>query len=119
MTTGAILVTGGCGYIGSHVAWACLDAGRRVVVLDDLSTGFRDLAPPDAVFVEGLAGDRALVARIIAEHGVTAVIHMAAKTVVPDSLADPMSYYHTNLGESLYSSSSRIFDSICDCHKSG
>ncbi len=96
-----VLVTGGAGYIGSHVAWACLDAGRRVVVVDDLSTGFRDLVPPAAVFVEGSAGDRDLMRATLAGHDVSAVIHMAAKTVVPDSLADPVSYYHTNLGESL------------------
>ena len=96
-----VLVTGGAGYIGSHVAWACLDAGRRVVVVDDLSTGFRDLVPPAAVFVEGSAGDRDLVRAALATHDVGAVIHMAAKTVVPDSLIDPISYYHTNLGESL------------------
>ena len=96
-----VLVTGGAGYIGSHVAWACLDAGRPVVVLDDLSTGFRDLIPPDAAFVEGSVGDRELVRATLDRHGVGAVIHMAAKTVVPDSLIDPISYYHTNLGESL------------------
>ena len=96
-----VLVTGGAGYIGSHVAWACLDAGRRVVVVDDLSTGFRDLVPAEAVFVEGSAGDRDLMRTTLAGHDVSAVIHMAAKTVVPESLTDPISYYHTNLGESL------------------
>ena len=96
-----VLVTGGAGYIGSHVALACLDAGRGVVILDDLSTGFRGLVPEAAVFVEGSVGDRDLVTETLRTHRVGAVIHMAAKTVVPDSLADPVSYYHTTLGESL------------------
>jgi len=99
--SGAILITGGAGYIGSHTAYACLDAGRRVAVLDDLSTGRRELVPPDAAFVEGSIHDQDLVRRAVREHDVTAAIHFAAKTVVPDSVADPAAYYHANFAGAL------------------
>jgi UDP-glucose 4-epimerase len=110
MKPGAILVTGGAGYIGSHTAWACLDAGREVVVLDDLSTGRRNLVPPKAAFVEGSVEDRALVDSTLRSHGVSAVLHFAAKTVVPDSIADPISYYRTNLA-----GSAALIDAVVAC----
>lgn len=97
---GSILITGGAGYIGSHAAWACLDAGREVVVLDDLSTGRRELVPEAAAFVEGRTADRDLVHAVVREHRVGAVLHFAAKTVVPESVADPLAYYRTNLAGS-------------------
>jgi UDP-glucose 4-epimerase len=92
----AVLVTGGAGYIGSHTALELLDAGEKVVVLDDLSTGFRATVPGEATFVQGDAGDEALVSRLIDEHGIEAILHFAAKIVVPESVADPLAYYFNN-----------------------
>ncbi|OYY11842.1 MAG: UDP-glucose 4-epimerase GalE [Rhizobiales bacterium 35-68-8] len=92
----AVLVTGGAGYIGSHMVHALLDAGEQVVVLDDLSTGFRWAVAPQAAFVPGDVSDEALVKAIVAEHKVDAVIHFAARIVVPDSVADPLGYYLAN-----------------------
>ena len=92
----AVLVTGGAGYIGGHMVLALLEAGERVVVLDDLSTGHRWAVPPEAAFVQGDFGDRDLVAAILDEHGVDAVAHFAAKIVVPDSIFDPLGYYLNN-----------------------
>ncbi|MGN6147056.1 MAG: UDP-glucose 4-epimerase GalE [Rhizomicrobium sp.] len=92
----SILVTGGAGYIGSHMVYALADAGQDVVVLDNLTTGLRGLVSEDAQFIEGNAGDTALVGRIIAEHRVDAIIHFAGSIVVPDSVADPLSYYANN-----------------------
>jgi UDP-glucose 4-epimerase len=91
-----VLVTGGAGYIGSHMVLELLDAGERVVVLDDLSTGYRWAVPSEAVFVQGDAGDGPLVERVIAEHKIDAIIHFAARIVVPDSVADPLHYYLAN-----------------------
>lgn len=92
----AVLVTGGAGYIGSHMVHALLDAGEQVVVLDDLSTGFRWAVAPQAAFVPGDVSDEALVKAIVAEHKIDAVIHFAARIVVPDSVADPLGYYLAN-----------------------
>ena len=91
-----VLVTGGAGYIGSHMVLALLDAGDKAVVIDNLSTGFRSAVPPPAVLVEGNIGDQDLVRRVIAEHGVRAIIHFAGSIVVPDSVADPLGYYLNN-----------------------
>src|SRR5258708_6829342 len=91
-----ILVTGGAGYIGSHMVHALVDAGESIVVLDNLSTGF-DWAVPKAVpLVVGETGDQTLVAALIAAHNVDAIIHFAASIVVPDSVADPLGYYRNN-----------------------
>jgi UDP-glucose 4-epimerase len=92
----AVLVTGGAGYIGSHVVLELLDAGERVVVLDDLSAGFRWAVPPEAVFVAGDVADQTLVGRTVEEHGIDAILHFAAKIVVPESVADPLAYYLGN-----------------------
>jgi UDP-glucose 4-epimerase len=91
-----VLVTGGAGYIGSHMVHALLDAGERVVVLDDLSTGFDWAVAQGAQFVIGDAGDQALVAHLIAEHRIEAIVHFAASIVVPDSVRNPLGYYHNN-----------------------
>jgi UDP-glucose 4-epimerase len=91
-----ILVTGGAGYIGSHMVHDLVDAGESVIVLDNLSTGFRFLIPAAVPFVAGSTGDRALVAKTIQQHGITAVIHFAASIVVPESVADPLAYYRNN-----------------------
>ena len=92
----AVLVTGGAGYIGSHMVLELIDAGETVVVLDDLSTGFRRSVPPEAHFVQGDMGDGGLVARTIEEYGVDAIAHFAARIVVPDSVSDPLGYYLNN-----------------------
>ncbi|MBI3436016.1 MAG: UDP-glucose 4-epimerase GalE [Proteobacteria bacterium] len=92
----AILVSGGAGYIGSHMVHALADAGERVVVLDNLSSGFRWALPAGVALVEGESGDQALVGKLIAEHGVVSIIHFAASIVVPDSVRDPLGYYRNN-----------------------
>jgi UDP-glucose 4-epimerase len=95
------LVTGGAGYIGSHVAWALADSGWRVVVLDDLSTGRRSLVPPAATFVQGHAGDGSLLRALMGEEKIGAVLHFAGSIVVPESVSDPISYYRNNLSGSI------------------
>ena len=92
----AVLVTGGAGYIGSHMVLALVDAGETALVLDDLSTGFKEAVHPKATLVVGDVSDEKLVASIIKEHKIDAVIHFAAKIVVPDSVADPLGYYLAN-----------------------
>jgi UDP-glucose 4-epimerase len=91
-----ILVSGGAGYIGSHMVLELLDRGERVVVLDDLSTGFWWAVPKEATFVQGDMGDQDLVGRVIAEHGISEIAHFAARIVVPDSVSDPLGYYLNN-----------------------
>jgi UDP-glucose 4-epimerase len=91
-----VLVTGGAGYIGSHMVYELADAGERVVVLDNLSTGFDWAVAKGVPLVVGETGDEALVARLIREHGVDAIIHFAASIVVPDSVRDPLGYYRNN-----------------------
>ena len=91
-----VLVTGGAGYIGSHTVHELIETGEDVVVLDNLSTGFRFLVPDNVHFVVGSTGDRELVARTIREFGVDAIVHFAASIVVPDSVADPLGYYRNN-----------------------
>lgn len=92
----AVLVTGGAGYIGSHMVWELLDHGEEVVVIDRLSTGF-DWAVPDAAeLIVGDIGDQDLVERIIEEKGVDSIIHFAGSIIVPESVADPLGYYLNN-----------------------
>ena len=91
-----ILVTGGAGYIGSHMVLALQDAGEQVVVLDNLSTGFRWAVAESVPLIVGDFGDEDLVTRILREHSVSAIIHFAAKIVVPESVADPLTYYLNN-----------------------
>jgi UDP-glucose 4-epimerase len=91
-----VLVTGGAGYIGSHMVHEFADAGEPVLVLDNLSTGFRFLIPASVPFVAGSTGDRALVNDIIARRGITAIVHFAASIVVPESVSDPLMYYSNN-----------------------
>jgi len=91
-----VLVTGGAGYIGSHMVHALVDAGEPVVVLDDLSTGFRSALPQSVPLCVGDAGDQNLVASIIGDHKISAIIHFAGSIVVPDSLRDPLGYYRNN-----------------------
>ena len=93
----SVLVTGGAGYIGGHMALGLLDAGETVVVLDNLSTGFAWAVPEGAKLVVGDTGDKDLVERLIREHGIDAIAHFAAKIVVPESVRDPLGYYLNNV----------------------
>jgi UDP-glucose 4-epimerase len=93
----SVLVTGGAGYIGGHMALALLDAGETVVVLDNLSTGFAWAVPEGARLVVGDTGDADLVAGLIEEHAIDAIAHFAAKIVVPESVRNPLGYYLNNV----------------------
>lgn len=104
-----ILVTGGAGYIGSHVVRQLGEAGYPVVVLDNLSTGFED-AVIHGDLVIGDTGDRELVSRLLQQYAVGAVMHFAAHTIVPESVADPLKYYANNTG------STRNLLSCCQQH---
>jgi UDP-glucose 4-epimerase len=95
MAQGTILVTGGAGYIGSHVALQLRGRGERVVILDDLSRGFRQAAL-DTPLVVGSVGDRDVVRALLKSQGVDTVMHFAAYTVVPESVRDPLKYYGNN-----------------------
>jgi UDP-glucose 4-epimerase len=92
----AILVSGGAGYIGSHMVHELVDAGEAVVVLDNLATGFDWAVAEGVPLIVGDTGDQPLVASIIAQHKIEAIIHFAASTVVPESVADPLGYYRNN-----------------------
>lgn len=94
---GTVLVTGGAGYIGSHVVRQLGEAGERVVVLDNLSTGFRS-AVTHGTLVVGDTADRQLVQDILAQHRVSTILHFAALTIVPESVSDPLRYYANNTG---------------------
>lgn len=91
------LITGGAGYIGSHVVRAMTQAGERVVVLDDLSTGYAERIPEGVPLVVGSTLDREVLDRTIAEHGVTGVVHLAAKKQVGESVEQPLHYYRENV----------------------
>ena len=91
-----VLVTGGAGYIGSHMVHALADAGESVVVLDNLSTGFRSALPSSVPLCIGDVGDQELAAAIMRKHKVDAIIHFAGSIVVPDSVRDPLGYYRNN-----------------------
>jgi UDP-glucose 4-epimerase len=95
-----ILLTGGAGYIGSHMALELVDGGETTVVLDNLSTGLRWAVPPEVHFVEGDAGDQNLLRRVFETHRIDAIIHFAAAVVVPQSVADPLFYYFNNTEKS-------------------
>jgi UDP-glucose 4-epimerase len=92
----AVLVTGGAGYIGSHMAIELADNGEDVIVIDNLSTGLRRLVPREAHFVEGDTGDEALLAQLFSEFEIKAVLHFAGSIVVPESISDPLGYYLNN-----------------------
>jgi UDP-glucose 4-epimerase len=92
----SVLVTGGAGYIGSHMVLALLDQGEDVVVLDNLSKGFRWAVPEGVPLVVGDVADEALMDEILTTHDVSAIVHFAAKIVVPESVADPLGYYLAN-----------------------
>jgi UDP-glucose 4-epimerase len=96
-----VLVTGGAGYIGSHMALVLLRAGHDVVVVDDLSTGHRDAVAPGAVFVEAGVADRARMGEVLRVHGVEAILHFAARIQVGESVSDPRRYYEGNVAASI------------------
>ena len=96
----SVLVTGGAGYIGSHMVLELLDAGEKVVVVDNLTTGFRWAVDPRATLVVGDVADDDLVRTVIRKHNVGAIIHFAGSIVVPESVADPLGYYHNNTAKS-------------------
>jgi UDP-glucose 4-epimerase len=91
-----VLVTGGAGFIGSHMVLDLLDAGEDVLVLDNLSTGFRWAVPEEAKFVEGDVGDHNLVRRLLLRNAIDAILHFAGSIVVPESVTDPLGYYLNN-----------------------
>ncbi len=91
-----VLVTGGAGYIGSHAVLALKDAGWSVAVIDNLSTGFRFAIPDGVPLYEGDIEDKDLLARIFAEQGTKAIMHFAGSIIVPESVEDPLKYYHNN-----------------------
>lgn len=120
---GAVLVTGGAGYIGSHVVAQLVDAGEDVVTLDDLSTGFRD-AVIGGRFVQGDVGDHARVTALLRHYRIRSVMHFAARIIVSESLRDPIGYYVNNtaatcqllsactqagIGEFVFSSSAAVY----------
>ena len=96
MREGSVLVTGGAGYIGSHAVLALLDAGWKVVVVDNLSTGFAWLVDDRATLVQGEIEDEVLVRATMRDHGVIAVMHFAGSIIVPESVTDPLKYYRNN-----------------------
>ena len=91
-----VLVTGGAGYIGSHAVLALKDAGWPVAVIDNLTTGFRFAVPDGVPLYEGDIEDGALLARIFAEQGTQAIMHFAGSIIVPESVDNPLKYYHNN-----------------------
>ena len=95
-----VLVTGGAGYIGSHAVLALLDGGWPVAVIDNLTTGFRFAVPEGVPLYEGDIEDQDLLARIFAEQGTRAVMHFAGSIVVPESVENPLKYYHNNTAKS-------------------
>lgn len=98
---GAVLITGGAGYIGSHVAWACVDAGRQIIIVDNLSTGTRANIPPAAEFHQLDLADTTAVQSLFAQRSIDAVLHFAGSIVVPESVADPLKYYANNSSNSI------------------
>ncbi|MEY9962961.1 UDP-glucose 4-epimerase [Streptacidiphilus sp. MAP12-16] len=91
------LITGGAGFIGAHVVRAMVEDGRAVVVLDDLSTGDRERLPAEVPLVVGSTLDRPLLDRVLTDHGITGVLHIAAKKQVGESVEQPLRYYHENV----------------------
>ena len=95
-----VLVTGGAGYIGSHAVLALVDQGWPVAVIDNLTTGFRWAVPDGVPFYQGDIEDAGLLARIFAEQGTRAVMHFAGSIIVPESVENPLKYYHNNTAKS-------------------
>jgi UDP-glucose 4-epimerase len=96
----SVLVTGGAGYIGSHAVLALRDAGWPVVVIDNLSTGFRWAIPDDVTLVEGDLADTALIDAVLRDSKIGAIIHFAGSIIVPESVENPLKYYRNNTANS-------------------
>jgi UDP-glucose 4-epimerase len=96
MLDGAVLVTGGAGYIGSHAVLAVLDAGHRVIVIDNLTTGFAWAVDRRATLIQGNIEDDTLVRGALRDHDVRAIMHFAGSIIVPESVTDPLKYYRNN-----------------------
>lgn len=96
-----VLITGGAGYIGSHMVLGMLDAGETPVVVDNLSTGFRSAVPPGVPLVVGDMGDVALIEDVLSRHRIDSIVHFAAKLIVPESVSDPLAYYDTNTAKTM------------------
>ncbi len=92
----AILITGGAGYIGSHMALNLLEIGITPIIIDNLSSNYGKLIPKQAIFYQGNVGDRPLVESIIQKHNITSIIHFAASIIVPESVTQPLKYYLNN-----------------------
>jgi len=92
----SVLITGGAGYIGSHMVWECVDHGEDVVVLDNLVTGFDWAVAPQAKLVVGDIGDRGLVEKTIRDNKIDTIVHFAGSVVVPESIKKPLKYYENN-----------------------
>jgi len=95
-----VLVTGGAGYIGSHMVLELLGEGEKVVVLDNLTTGFRDAVAGAAEFIKGDVGDEEALDKLFTSHDIDAVIHFAGSIIVPESVSDPLKYYRNNTANS-------------------
>ncbi len=95
-----VLVTGGAGYIGSHMVWELLDHGESVVVVDNLVTGFEWSVPDNVPFVKADVGDQVAMEKVMTDHEIDVVVHFAGSVVVPESVEDPLKYYHNNTGNS-------------------
>lgn len=95
-----VLVTGGAGYIGSHMVWELLDHGMEIVVVDNLVTGFEWSVPPGVTFIKGDVGDQSFMEEVLQENEITEIIHFAGSVVVPESLENPLKYYENNTGNS-------------------
>ncbi len=109
LTPMKVLITGGAGYIGSTIGTACIEAGHEVVLLDDLSTGLRTFGADRNLF-EGDIADPDVLGRLLERHpDIDAVVHCAARTVVPESVSDPLGYYHANVGKTIV-----LLQQLCD-----
>ncbi len=104
-----VLITGGAGYVGSHIAWEFLEQDEPVVILDNLTTGVIENVPKSAIFVEACVSEKDVIADIIRDHKVDTIVHCAGSTVVPESVSDPLKYYRNNVA-----APSRMLDAAID-----
>jgi UDP-glucose 4-epimerase len=110
----AVLVTGGAGYIGSHMVWELIENGEEVVVIDRLSTGHAWAVAPKAKLIVGDIGDAALATSVIRTHKVDAIIHFAESIVVPESVSDPLGYYENNTCKTRTLIEAAVCENVCN-----